>query len=255
MQVTDVVESVTPVRSRRVRPARSRFYLAMAVLMTGIVVAGFWPSYFGPLLRGNAERHWVIHLHGAVFSGWMALLLAQVILVARGRTRWHRTVGRVGIAYGVLVVLLGLTVSVVAPVLHVMAGEWPRDQAAGFFLITFGDMALFGGMFGAAVAYRHQPDVHKRLIVLATIALLFAAVGRLPLGGSLAAFLGVWLIPLFIAIAHDRITRGSVHRVYVVGAIVLPLVAARVFFEKSEAWLVVGRAILGIALPGAQPGR
>jgi hypothetical protein len=247
MDAAAVVDSVKPYKA--VRPARSRFYFAMALFMTGIVIAGFWPSYYGPLLRGSLDRHWVIHIHGAVFTGWMALLLAQVILVARGRIRLHRMVGRAGIAYGAVVVIVGLAVSVVAPVLHVMAGEWPRDRAAGFFLITFGDMALFGGLFGAAIAYRRKPDVHKRLMVLATIALLFAAVGRLPLGGSLIAFLSVWLIPLFIAVAHDWVTRRSIHPVYVAGSIVLPLVASRVFFERSEAWLVVGRAILEFVLP------
>jgi hypothetical protein len=55
--------------------ARSRFYTGIAVLMTGIAITGFWPSYYGPLLRGAAKRPWVLHLHGAIFMGWMVLLL------------------------------------------------------------------------------------------------------------------------------------------------------------------------------------
>jgi hypothetical protein len=69
--------------------SRSRFYVGISVAMIAIVVTGFWASYFGPMLRGTVARPWVIQLHGAVYVGWMALLLAQVVLVAGGRTRTH----------------------------------------------------------------------------------------------------------------------------------------------------------------------
>src|SRR5262249_15491753 len=138
-------------------------YLALTFLLIAVVVRGFWPSYFGLLLRGDVRRPWVIHLHGAVFSGWMVLLLAEVALGAGGHERLHRRVGNVGIAYGTLVLGIGLVVSFVAPVLHVHAGEWTVDRAAGFLLAPLGDMALFGGFFGAAIAYRRRPEIHKRL--------------------------------------------------------------------------------------------
>ena len=75
----------------RIKP---RFYAWMAVLMTAIVLGGFWPSYYGPLLRGAASRPWVLHVHGAIFMGWMVLLMTQVALVVSGRTAAHRNVNR-----------------------------------------------------------------------------------------------------------------------------------------------------------------
>src|SRR5262245_7358562 len=103
--------------------------------MVAIMLIGFWPSYFGPLLRGAAARPLVIHMHGIVFVGWMALLLAQVILVAGGRTATHRMVGSIGIVYGGLVLIMGLVVGFAAPIMHLAAGEWNLQQAAGFILI------------------------------------------------------------------------------------------------------------------------
>ena len=49
-------------------------YLVIALGVAAMVVAGFWPSYFGPLLHGGADRHWIIHVHAAVFIGgsWAA---------------------------------------------------------------------------------------------------------------------------------------------------------------------------------------
>src|SRR5262249_20152618 len=168
------------------------FYVGMAVFMFAIMLVGFWPSYFGPLLRGVASRPWVIHLHGIVFIGWMVLLFAQVSLVAAGRTALHRKIGNVGIVYGCLILAMGLIVGFAAPVFHVKAGEWTRDHAAGFFLVILGDMVLFGTFFVASMVYRRKPEIHKRLIVLATTALLFAAVGRMDLKSGLVAAT-VWL--------------------------------------------------------------
>ena len=43
-------------------------YLALSLAVAGIVVWGFWPSYFGPLIAGTAARPWFIHAHAAVPS-------------------------------------------------------------------------------------------------------------------------------------------------------------------------------------------
>jgi hypothetical protein len=147
--------------------------------MAGVVVVGFWPSFFARLLRGDVARPALIQLHALVFLGWMGLLAVQVVAAARGNMRLHRRLGKWGIVYGCLVLAAGLAVGVIAPVLHVAAGEWSQDRAAGFLLTTLGDMTLFAVFFGAAVAYRSRPQIHKRLMITATVGLLFAAVGRM----------------------------------------------------------------------------
>ena len=228
------------VRSR----VHTRFYVALTAFMVAIVVVGFWPSYFGPLLRGNVERPAVIQIHGLIFVGWMALLIAQVVFAARGQIQRHRTIGRYGVVYGWLVLALGLVVGPAASVIHVRAGEWTLDRGAGFLLITFGDMVLFGSCFAAAVAYRHRPEIHKRLMVAATVALLFAAVGRMQFLPSPALSALVWLSPLCAGMVHDQISRGRVHPVYFITVAGLFIGATRLLFEQSEAWLRIGRPIL-----------
>jgi len=220
-----------------------QFFLAITVFLIATVVVGFWPTYFGQLVRGGVTRPWIIHVHGAVFSGWMALLLLQVSLAATGRVRLHRRIGTVGMAYGVIVLLLGTIVSFAAPVLHMRAGEWTLDVAAAFLLLPLVDMILFAGFFGAAVAYRNTPEVHKRLILAATVALAFAAVARMNLHPI--PFLALWLSPLAAAMMFDLATRGRVHTVNVVSTTILALAFVRIFFMESEAWLAIGRALLG----------
>ena len=224
---------------------RSRFYVALAAFMVGIVLVGFWPSYFGPMLRGNVTRPLVIQMHGIIFVGWMALLVTQVLLAARGRVDLHRKVGRYGIVYGFVVLAMGIVAGPAASVIHIRAGEWTPDRGAGFLLVTFGDMVLFGSAFAAAVAYRRRPEIHKRWMLAATVALLFAAVGRMKfLDPQPLLAAAVWLSPMFIGMAHDWMTRRTVHSVYIIASVVLFLGAFRVLFTESAVWLAIGRPII-----------
>ena len=231
-----------PPRSAAPRARRTTFLILTAV-MVATVIGGFWPYFRGT--PGGVERPWVIHLHAVVFSGWMALLLTQVLLVWRRRTDLHRRVGRIGIGYGVGVLLLGLIATVVAPLRHVATGEWTLDQAAGFLILPIGDMILFGGLFAAGIAARRQPEVHKRYMLLATIALMFAPAARLS-GENPVLLLAVWLLPLALAMADDLWTRRAIHRTYVIGLAVMLIAFTRVFAMESPAWLRVGRGVLAV---------
>jgi hypothetical protein len=225
-------------------PRRSRFYTTLCLLMTAIVVVGFWPSYFGPMLRGNITRPWIIQLHGIVYVGWMALLIAQVVLVAAGRTRTHRRLGEFGIWYGWLVLTMGSIVSFAAPLIHLARGEWDMDRAAGFLIIPLGDMLLFGVFFGGAVAFRRRPEIHKRLIVLATVALLFAAIARISFTQSTPLLLLIWLSPILIAIAQQALMHRRFDRLYAAGLVVLIVGASRLAIAGWEPWLGAARRLL-----------
>ncbi|HBX38825.1 MAG TPA: hypothetical protein DEG76_16735, partial [Pseudohongiella sp.] len=83
------------------------FYSVISIALFLMVLLGFWPSYFSLIFGAPVARPLVMHAHGAIFTGWMALLLLQVYLIARGRVKAHRRVGKVGIAYGVVVLCLG----------------------------------------------------------------------------------------------------------------------------------------------------
>jgi hypothetical protein len=237
--VTGTVDRVSA--GRRTRP---RFYVGLTAFMVAIVLVGFWPSYFGPLLRGTVTRPLVIQVHGIIFVGWMAMLVAQVLLAVRGRIDLHRRVGRVGIVYGWVVLAMGIVAGPAASIIHVHAGQWTRDEGAGFLLVTFGDMLLFGSFFAAAVAYRTRPEMHKRLMIAATTALLFAAVGRMNFISSRVVSELVWLSPMFAGMTYDWVARRRVHPAYLVGTWALFLVSSRVLFTDSAAWLAVGRPII-----------
>lgn len=237
----------------RARPRRSKLYVGVALLISAIVFVGFSPSFYGTFIEGTAHP-WIIHVHAAVYVGWLALLIVQAVLAARGQIAAHRKVGNFGIAYGALVWVLGLIVSVALPVINVHTGAWPPERAERFLAVPLGDMVLFGGFFGAAVAYRGRPEIHKRLIVLAAVAVMFAAVGRATtavgtLLGDPDTFgrvprLALWYSPVLVAMAHDLVTKRRIHPVYWIGVAAMAVAFLRLPFSETEQWRSVARAIL-----------
>ena len=234
------------IKARTVPLARSPFYLGLAMLMALIVLLGFWPSYFGPLVRGQAvERPLMIEAHALVYLGWMALLGLQVFLVYSGRSALHRKVGRVGAWFGLLVLVMGLVATVVAPLEHLRRGDWTMDRAASFVILPLGDMLLWGVLFGAAIWYRRRPEAHKRFILMATVALLFAPVARMDL--PLALTLPLWLLPVLMGMSHDLWTRRKIHPAYVAGTAFMIVVFTRIFVMEWEGWRQIGARLLQAA--------
>jgi hypothetical protein len=221
---------------------RKGFYVGVSLLIVAIVLAGFAPSFVN--IAVGPPRPWFLHVHGVIYLGWLALLVSQAVLAARGKIALHRRVGTFGIAYGALVWLLGVIVTFAAPALHVRAGEWDMDRAASFLTIPLGDMVLFGGFFAAAIAYRRKPEIHKRLILLACVAVMFAGAFRLSYVASMPVQLITWYSPVIAGMIYDRYKMGRVHRVYWIGAAIMAVALLRLPFGESEVWRRIGRALL-----------
>ncbi|HUQ52173.1 MAG TPA: hypothetical protein VM692_08115 [Gammaproteobacteria bacterium] len=224
--------------------APRRLYVALAVLAALIAAVGFWPTYFGPLLAGAADKTSIIHFHAAVYVGWLAIFITQAALAATGRVATHIKLGRFAIGYGVLVIVVGLVTAFARFAVRVRAGEAAAAQAQ--LLGPLIDMLVFAPLFGAAIHYRRAPELHKRLMIVATTSLLIAAVARMPILGNppdrLLLHL-IWTAPILLAIAHDFWRQRKVHPIYVLGLIVLvlegPLV--RTPARQSQLWLDLSR--------------
>jgi hypothetical protein len=226
----------------RSRTKRKGFYVGASLLIVAIVLAGFAPSFIN--MAVGPPRPWFMHGHGAIYLGWLALLVCQAVLAARGKIALHRRIGNFGIAYGALVWVVGMIVTFAAPALHVRNGEWDMDQAATFISLPLVDMVLFGGLFTAAVAYRTKPEIHKRLILLACVAIMYAGVFRLSYALSMPLQLMVWYSPVIAGMIYDRHKMGRVHRVYWIGAAAMAVSLARIPLGETEAWRSFGRALL-----------
>jgi hypothetical protein len=228
---------------RRARAARSPFYVGMSLLIVVTVLAGFGPSFIR-IATDSQPLPWIMHVHASVYLGWLALLVCQTVLAARGKIAAHRRVGAFGIGYAVLVWVIGLTVSFVAPAAHVRAGEWDLARAVTFMPIPLGDMVLFAGFFGTAGAFRHKPEIHKRLVLLACIAVMFAGAFRLSYVLSLPLQIVVWYLPVAAGMIYDRYKLGRVHPVYWIGAVIMGIALLRIPFGETQLWHGIGTKLL-----------
>jgi len=225
----------------RVDKRRERvFYTGMAVALVITVFAGFSRTFY---LRPKFHPEPLIPLlilHGIVFSSWLALLVVQTTLVAANRTRIHRRLGIAGMVLAVLMISIGTFTAIVRAKLFVAPPGTGSPLA--FLTIPLGDMLIFGLLVGSAFYFRNRVDIHKRLILLATIGILPAAVARLPFafveqGGPLVFFglADLFIVPCLI---YDLVTRGRPHRATVIGgALIVISQPLRIFIGGTHAWI------------------
>jgi hypothetical protein len=220
---------------------RTTFYVALGVLIAAIAFVGFWRTYFGPLLARNVDALPLVHFHVVVYVGWLALFIAQAAFAAAGRVDLHARLGGFGIGYGYFVIAVGLLVGFGMFVVRVRAGA--EAEAIGRLFGPVLDMAVFAPVFAAAVHYRRKPELHKRLMILATTTLLVAAVSRMrTFVPSLVFVQLVWSAPLLLAMIYDYATRRIVHPVYGLGLVLLlaESQAVRTPLRASAAWRSFG---------------
>lgn len=168
---TDRGSSVAPLRKRK--PRRVSFYLLFGAIGLLAVLAGFFTTYITPSLRGTLRVPAVVHLHGAFAFGWVALFFIQALAIRYFRVALHRQLGYLALC---------CAIGIVATLLPTAIFQVRRDLAAGFGataissilgVITTGLMFLV--LVAAGYRYRKQPKVHKRLLLLATILVLWPA--------------------------------------------------------------------------------
>jgi hypothetical protein len=188
------------------------FFLAMAVAFAVTVIAAFglW------VLTGRSTflSPWFVHVHAISFMGWIAIYLAQNILIFRGDTVRHRRLGRIGAGWAAWMVALGLALT---PYSLSLGRQAPIFTHPFFLALDWGTIVIFAGLVLAAIANIRRTEWHRRLMLCATANVIAPAWGRL-----LAFFdaEGAWtnaaalLCYVLAAMIADLIIRGRVHRAY-----------------------------------------
>lgn len=222
----------------RTRPAPRLFWVGMAVFLIVMVALGFGSTYGRQLVLGQdisgvgvVETDWVIHLHAAVFVGWMVFFLVQTVLMARGRARLHVFAGTYGGALMAVAIFgTGLLITYMQIEGLVSRGIFTWSEWPGILVATmtpWGALVVFGLLLGLGLLYRSRPEVHKRYMALATVGLAAAATQRMEyLLGFQSIYvlecigIGAMVLPLF---AYDFYTDGRVHRPTLIGTGILYL--------------------------------
>jgi uncharacterized membrane protein YozB (DUF420 family) len=206
----------------------------MSIVFLAVLVLGFSRTFFFRAYFDVPSIPTYLFVHGGVASGWIVWFLVQSSLVAVNRPDLHRRLGIVGV---------GLAACVIAATLVTIRGVLPRMRQLGvdFETNAVGPVATvisngfvliyFAVLVTLAVVYRRQPEIHKRLMLWATLFAVGAAGSRVPVGVAAFGLPGIIApISLFVVlggpIAYDLIARGRPHIVTLSGVGLLVLLIA-----------------------------
>lgn len=190
------------------------FYLAFALMAVAAVAIGFSTTYFIPGPRGTLNIPWIVHFHGWTAMAWVLLLVAQVLLVRSGRSRLHRQVGKAALPLAFAIWASGIVTGVWATrrdLPEVGAAAYGNTSGTALSLTVFLLLVI------SAVAMRRRPDWHKRLMLLATVVVLWPAFFRfrhiLPAMPRPDILLALLLAnsPILVAAIRDKLRFGQVH--------------------------------------------
>jgi hypothetical protein len=219
------------------------FHVGMALAMLLAVFIGFAPTFYLRSAHTGVPLPPLVQLHGILFSGWMLLLLAQTVLVANGQTAVHRRLGVIGAILAPALFVVGAMTAIAA----VGRGQQFKGiDPLPFLAIPLATILVFSGTVGAALWFRRRSDIHKRLMLIATIGALTPAIARMDIalgplhGPPLALFLtDAFILPCLI---NDRLRLGRIHPAYIWSAgILLASQIGRLLIMRTDAWLGIAK--------------
>lgn len=232
-----------------------RYYLGLAIGFA-ILIAVAFSEHYHARVTGLEAATALVHVHAAVFASWFALLLVQTSLVANDRRDLHRRLGLAAVALVPIMLAVGIATSIDAA-RHGWNPAGMPNGVAGFLALGIADTLLFTIFATAAIALRARAEVHKRLVMLASVSLLWAAVSRLPVATGVAvrgepppvpAIAGVVLLFVLLAFSgplYDFFTRRRVWRLEIVAAVLIVAtrgavrpIAASETWQTFSAWLL-----------------
>jgi len=227
------------------RPPRKLhiYFVSFALLFAAIILTGFSRTFFIPLARGTLAKSPIVHVHGALFLAWTALLVSQTVLAATGRLRLHRRIGSLAGWLVLPMLALGTIVAALDTIHDFNAGD--GEAALVFFYGELADLAMFGLLAGGAMVMRNRPDFHKRWVLLGSLGLIGAAIGRIP---EISAYFLIIFLGLIASVGvYDLASRKAIHRATLIGTgllLLLGLTEERV--GASAIWLGFAHRLLGI---------
>ena len=219
------------------------FYVGMALTGLAVVLLGFSRTYLAPMAQGDFQAAGVVHLHGALAFGWVLLFVLQPGLIRAERYGVHMRTGLLGLGLATATAITAVPVALLAVASDLASGFGAGAVSSLPGVLT--SMAIFLGLVlaGAWAAFRGRGAVHKRLMLLATIVVLWPAWFRLrhwlPGVPDPQFWLGVVAADslMFAAMIRDRLVEGRGHPVWLwVGVPIIVEQTLEAVFYDAPLW-------------------
>jgi hypothetical protein len=226
---------------------RSQFYPSIGIALSLVIIAGFSRTYYLRFLSDLPPMTVLVHLHGLVFTAWLALFVAQTRLIAANRVDLHMKLGIAGVALAALIIAVGIwTVVVLAGIPRVRITGLTNTQHT---LVGLTSIGLFAVFIALGLANRRRGALHKRYMVLAMIAILSPATARLMVALGLPQYVNLFVPAMAAAfvitcLVYDWRRFRVVHPALVIGgAVIVASWPWRYMAARQDWYQPIGEAI------------
>jgi hypothetical protein len=228
---------------------RHSFPVVAAAALAVVMIVGFARTYYLRVWFDLPPLGRIAHIHGVLATLWLVLHYSQAKLIAAHRIDIHKRLGIFTAIVGAVLAFQALDLGIS----RVAAGHAPpgRDPLQ-FLSVPIGTTFMFGLFLASALMLRGRREWHKRLMFLATLALIVPAAGRFD---SMLAPYGVprRRIALILTIGFvawacwdDWRRRRSVHPAYLYGGLLLSVsVPLRAWVGMQSWWRPIAQWIVG----------
>ena len=223
-------------------------YITIGIIGLAAVLIGFSKTFIFPVATGTFNAPWIVYVHGAFTFAWVVLFLVQALLIKAENWSLHFKLG-----------VLGAVAAIGTAVTMPLVGRYQveRELAQGLgetaissILGTILAAIVFLGLVIAGLWNRHRPDVHKRLMLIATIHVLWPAWFRFRHYFPSVSPPEIWFALLaadslfILAWIWDYRENGRVHPVLLYGGLlVITDHVFETFAFDSQPWRLVSQAV------------
>jgi len=229
------------------------FYSIVSFVMLALTLIGF--SKF--LLHGKEADNGpitppivaLVVVHGVALLLWVVIFFIQSVLIAFKNRKLHMTLGWGGAV--VALVVIATTPLMATRSVQLNQGVHLFGMSyAQFLLVMYADAVAFTTFTLLAILYRRKPDIHRSMIVLATLSVIAGSTSRIDLINHAFGGVGWWgqFGPSFVLggailvarlVIDRRLTRsfaGGYAALYASNFLAC-LVAVGPWWTKTSAWL------------------
>lgn len=158
------------------------FYSIVSLTMLVLTSIGFSKFLMGGTESDDSEIPPAIKalvvVHGVALLLWIVVFFVQSVLIAVRSRKLHMTLGWGGVAIALVVILTSPVMATravrVRPMEHLFGMTYSQ-----FLLVMYTEVLAFAVFVALAIAYRKKPNVHRSMIVLATLAVISGSTSRI----------------------------------------------------------------------------
>lgn len=149
------------------------FFTAIAIIGIIAILVGFLKTFIIPIISGTKTWPLSIYTHVGFVFGWVLTFLTQSLLIQNKKYNTHISIGR-----WAAIIAVGAAVSIIPAALYQIERELKEGLGQTAISSIVGSLAsatMFLILVTLGIVYRKRPQVHKRLMLLATILLIWPA--------------------------------------------------------------------------------